>query len=284
MTGFVVDGSFGLVEQRVTGKQLLAIGASGVIGYVSPDPSKNLTPSMLDDYLTSGLTVGLVWENTDHDMLSPGAGSLYGDSAYKQGRTLGYDTDNCVIYAAADWNVQVSELPLVNGFMSRFGSYVPHPGIYSNQRTLDMLAVTGHAEYFWQSNSKSYSNGTSTHANLQQLYADPRALKLPVDINNIVRTPLGMMGENMKLDADDQAFILKAVGAGARTAATLVSQDEDGTKTRVVQLLQQAQADAGVLAQLQQWAATAQASGTPIDYDKLAHALAAHLLVQVSAQ
>lgn len=192
--GFIVDGSFGLVEQQITGKRLRDIGAVGVIGYVSPNTMKNLTARMLDDYLTSGLSVGLVWEDAETSMMTA-SGTSHGEQAYRQAHAIGYDIDHCVMFAAADWNVQASQLVTVNGYMAGFSDYVGHPGIYSNQRTLDMLAVTNNADYFWQSNSKSYSNGTSAHAHLQQLYNDPRAQHLPVDINNIVRTPLGMMGE-----------------------------------------------------------------------------------------
>lgn len=47
-----------------TAAQIKATGASGVIGYLSEDPTKNLTASQVSAYVLGGVRVGTVWETT----------------------------------------------------------------------------------------------------------------------------------------------------------------------------------------------------------------------------
>lgn len=174
------DVSFG--HGSANGTLLAAAGFSNVIGYVSDYPDKNCTAGEIADWLLHGLGVGLVWEDVETDMVT-GDGGASGLKAYEQAKAKGYDADTRVIFAADDRNTGSPDWPRVLAYMDRFATHVPLPGYYGDQDSIDWLFPQRPHWYYWQSDSLSYGSGRTTNAHLQQFYNDPRALSLPIDVN-----------------------------------------------------------------------------------------------------
>lgn len=192
----IVDASFG--HAQITPKALKRIAASGAILYAGcNDARKCCTKAELHALLDAGYEVGLVIENNTQDMRDGHAvGVTYGRNIATAAKRLGYDLERAVLYTAADWDVTGLQVDEVDAFMTGFRSEVPVPGIYGDTDALDYVAGKGHALGFWQTNAMSWShNKTSPHAHLQQRWNDPRAKGLPVDVNDVVRGPLYLMGE-----------------------------------------------------------------------------------------
>jgi hypothetical protein len=222
---WIADLSFG--HDSVKGAVLKARGCVGVIGYAGCDDNgKNATKANVADWLASGLLVGLVIENGAQDVLGGAAAGHYlGTNVMTGAKAVGYDTANCVLYVAADWNTTAGQEPAVDAALAAFASHVPHPGLYGNSYAIDYVIGHGHAQYGWQSNSTSFSYGPSPHAQLLQRYNDPRAAGLPVDVNDIQHTPFGLMGEDMPLAPAEIEAIAAAVwnhviGAGPKVYDT----------------------------------------------------------------
>lgn len=257
--GWVADLSF--VHDDLSAAQVLMAGASAVIGYVSSNPAKNLTKANVSDYLGSGLNVGLVYEDTESDMIGGRpAGQIHGLSATNQGKRIGYDVDSCVIFAANDRNAGPNDLETVLAYMDGFAFYVPRPGYYGDQDSIDWLAARRPRWYYWQSSSLAYGVGRSRNAHLLQRYNDPRARGLPLDVNDVQIPGIPFMeAQDMFVDADRAVLLdiqsqLKAPsGLMARIGAALNAQsgnitahvhaDEAGTHDRVVKILAAVEAE-----------------------------------------
>lgn len=202
---YIFDCSFG--HARMTPDAVHAAGAVGVILYAGcGDSSKNTTRAEVQALLDVGLQVGLVIENGPQDMSEGrGLGIQYGTNLYTAAQALGYDRDDCVLFTAADWDVTTAQEAQVEQFMAGFNEVIPVPGIYGDRDALDYCATHGHAEVFWQADAMAWSGGhTSTHAHLQQRYNDPRAHGLPVDVNDVLRTDLRLMGANPLMALTDK--------------------------------------------------------------------------------
>lgn len=178
------------------GATLRNLGAEGVIAYAGcNDASKNVGKTRFDDWRAHGLWVGLVCEDSA-TYLQGGfqAGVAQAQRLVTAASSLGYDYHNCVLFLSADWNVQSqADLGAVYAACSGAKAHIPHLGLYSNSYALDHCAQL--LSVGWQSDSTSFSNGLSAHANLQQIYNDPRAQGKSLDVNNIIRLPLLMEGE-----------------------------------------------------------------------------------------
>ncbi len=223
---FVVDASYG--HAKITPANMAAIGATGAILYAGcSDAGKNATKAEVQTLLDAGIHVGLVIENTAQGMAGGASvGARLGEALLAGAKAVGYDVDNCALYTAADWNSRGTDLDGIDAAMHAFGQVVPHPGLYGNSYALDRCAQTGHAEFFWQSDSAAFSNGPSAHAHLLQRFNDPRAHGLPLDVNDIQNTPLGLMGETMSLDPNDPVIVkleasIAALAAEVQSLATV---------------------------------------------------------------
>lgn len=192
----IADVSF--AHEVATGAALVALGISGVIGYAGcNDTRKNVPPARYADWLANGLEVGLVIENAATDMnLGAATGAAQGKAIAASARALGHTG---LVLTSADWNVSSAQVANVIAAQSAFEANVGNlpPGIYSNQRTLDAWWAVNPRTILWQSDSTSFSNGTSIHAHAQQLYNDPRAknLSADIDISSVLKTPMFMQGE-----------------------------------------------------------------------------------------
>ncbi|HEY2086385.1 MAG TPA: hypothetical protein VGH54_10235 [Mycobacterium sp.] len=200
---WIADLSFG--HDNVSGATLKARGCVGVICYAGCDDTrKNATKANVDDWLAHSLLLGVVIENGAEDILGGApAGHYLGSNLATGVKSLGYDLSSFVGYLAADWNTAVAQESTVDAGMAAFASHIPIPGLYGNSYAIDYIISHGHAKHGWQSNSTSFSYGPSPHADLLQRYNDPRAAGLPVDVNDIQHTPLGLMGERMTLTQEE---------------------------------------------------------------------------------
>lgn len=198
---WIADLSFG--HDAMTGTILDEHQVPGVIGYVSDDPSKNLSRANLIDHLAHNRAVGLVFEDTIDDMHGdPGLGFGHGVIAVNEAAAIGYDWQHCVIFAADDRNTGPADWPNVLAYMENFATRVPVVGYYGDQDSIDYLAARHPEWFYWQSDSTSYGSGVSRHADLIQRFNDPRVAGLPMDASDILRQRVPFMGDDMFTDAD----------------------------------------------------------------------------------
>jgi hypothetical protein len=188
---------------NLPGSVLTSLDADGVIGYAGcTDDRKNVSRDRFQDWLDSGLSVGLVIENGTTDLqggasVGRAPGQALADAADK----LGYDIEHCVLFASADWNARGTDVAAVVDAMDAFGEWVDYPGIYGNSYVIDACHDARVADSFWQSDSTSFSYGISPHAHLLQRYNDPRAQSLALDVNDILKPSIGLMGETTLADS-----------------------------------------------------------------------------------
>lgn len=135
---------------KPTPAQVRSVGASAVIGYVSPEPAKNLTDPQ--QYLDAGIDVALVWEDSATNALG---GSSQGQSdamrALAQAKALGYP-DACTLYFAVDFDVTPAQEPTVQAYIRAAESVVGHArtGVYGGFYPLQSLHGVGLASWYWQ--------------------------------------------------------------------------------------------------------------------------------------
>lgn len=175
---------------------LKALGCIGAIGYAGClDTGKNVAKYRVDDWRKNGLWVGLVCEDTNTYLQGgSSAGLAQARRLVAAASALGYDVNNCVLFLSADWNSRsTADLDAIVAACSAAKTVIKHLGLYGNSYALDATAHL--TDVGWQSESTSFSYGLSPNANLQQIYADPRAQGHAIDVNNIIRRPLLMEGE-----------------------------------------------------------------------------------------
>lgn len=185
---------------------------SNVIAYCSDDPNKNCTQAEIMDWLAHGLGVALVWEDTENDMVT-GDGKAAAIKALQQAKDKGYDVDHCPIFFADDRNTGVTDWPTVFRYMQGVSSVIPLPGYYGDQDSIDYLHALNSSWYYWQSDSLAYGVGRSNNAHLWQYYNDPRALSLPVDINEQLKPVPFMKAKGTPIPArteqDEDMWLLR---------------------------------------------------------------------------
>jgi hypothetical protein len=230
---FYLDAS--KAHATITPRNLERVGASGAILYAGcDDTAKNCTAEEVHALLAGGYRVGLVIENGTTDMrMGTAVGDYLGWHLAKAAAELGYDLAHCVGYTSADWNSRTQiDLDGIVAAMRAFGRHVPHPGIYGNSYAIAECFAAGVAEFGWQSNSTSFSIGSSPLACLYQRYNDPRAGGLVADVNDVnPERELGLMGgtPTMALTPDVQAAFDAAAADRAHYAESLRLGDVDAT-------------------------------------------------------
>lgn len=132
--------------------------AEGVIRYLSPDPSKNLS---LDEYAAlkaAGLRVAVVWESSARRALDGhDAGVEDAEEAVRQAAALGY-TD--IIYFANDTNTKDGEaMASVISYFVGVGEVMGgRPiGYYGGDAPGSILLWNGNVDAFWQAGATSWS-------------------------------------------------------------------------------------------------------------------------------
>ena len=146
-----------------------------MVGYVSSNPAKNLTPEHVAAYRAEGLAVGLVWEETaDRCLGGATAGAADGDEADRQADALGYPLD-AVVWFAVDFDAGPSHMAAVGDYAVEFDRHNKRPvGVYGKADVIDALVTPGArpVRYGWQ--TAAWSGGRiSAKANLYQRVGHP---------------------------------------------------------------------------------------------------------------
>jgi hypothetical protein len=147
-----------------------AAGYAGVIGYCSPDLSKNLTQAEAAAYQAQGLDVLLVWESTGTDPAN-GAGAGAADAAAAEAQTSWYPTDHAhPIFYATDFGPTTAQMSAVLAYYEGVaGAPRAHGfGPYGDELVVNTVSAARiGAVAFWQ--TVAWSGGQiSSIANLYQ--------------------------------------------------------------------------------------------------------------------
>jgi hypothetical protein len=145
-------------------------GYTFAIGYVSPNPAKNLTADVLAAYRDTGILVGLVWESTAGRALEgQAAGAADGRAAEDQANAVGYPVD-AVLFFAVDQDTTAADYPAIGAYAEAFNEVTRRPvGIYGEADVIDHFVTPGAqpVQYGWQ--TAAWSAGRlSAQANLYQ--------------------------------------------------------------------------------------------------------------------
>jgi len=150
-------------------------GYAFAMGYVSPNPAKNLTPDVMAAYSERGILVGLVWESTGGRALEgQAAGAADGRAAEDQANAVGYPVD-AVIFFAVDQDTTSADYPAIQAYAEAFNLATRRPvGIYGEADVIDHFVTPGvqPVKYGWQ--TAAWSAGRlSAKANLYQRVGHP---------------------------------------------------------------------------------------------------------------
>jgi hypothetical protein len=128
-------------------------GYEFAIGYVSPNPAKNLSAGQVAAYVEAGIGVGLVWESTAGRALDGrAAGKQDGRAAEEQANALGYPID-AVIFFAVDVNTTRADRPVIREYAEAFNGATRRPvGIFGEADVIDHFVTPGKppVQYGWQ--------------------------------------------------------------------------------------------------------------------------------------
>lgn len=107
---------------KPTAAQIRAAGASGVIGYLSHDTTKNLTASQVSSYVLDGVRVGTVWETTAGRALAGyAAGQSDAREAESQRKVIGLPPTSLHRFAVDTDTTWASVAPYFEGCASVLG-------------------------------------------------------------------------------------------------------------------------------------------------------------------
>lgn len=237
----VVDFSFGHAE--ITPAALKKVdGCIGGIAYAGcADTAKNITKAELHALLNAGYQMGLVIENNVTDLKGHAHGRALGAAIVNAARALEFDLERCRLWTPYDTNAGAGDYAEILSGMLGFASAVPNPGYYGDSDSIDYLHARRPEWGYWQSDSTSFSPKNPTpNAHLLQHYADHRAQGLPVDVNDVVRTPIGLMGEPTEEDhvtPQDIEAIADAVYKKVEAKLEKMSQDRAGDPRKIETLV-----------------------------------------------
>jgi len=146
-----------------------------LIGYVSPNPAKNLTADVWAACRDTGILIGLVRESTAGRALEGQAGGAAdGQAAEDQANTVGYPVD-AVLFFAVDQDTTAADYPAIQGYAEAFNEGTRRPvGSYGETDVIDHFVTPGvqPVRYVWQ--TAAWSDGRlSAEANLYQRFGHP---------------------------------------------------------------------------------------------------------------
>lgn len=126
-------------------------GYIGAFMYLSNDPAKNATPARVNDWLSNGLGVGLVWETTAQAALGgTPAGTSDGHAARAQASALGAPLACPILANIGDWAVLPQELGIVATYYRAFQAAAGQAGGYGTSYVINYCVNTGCTGYWWQ--------------------------------------------------------------------------------------------------------------------------------------
>lgn len=132
-----------------------AAGAQWAAGYYSNDPSKNLTASLVSEYIAAGLPIVGVWETTTARATAGySAGAYDAQEADRQRAGVGLP-DTAVIHLAVD---EDTDWASVEQYFAGAASVIGQSrvGVYGGIRVISGAAAAGY-KYLWQ--TVAWSNG-----------------------------------------------------------------------------------------------------------------------------
>ena len=171
-----------------TPAQIKAAGFSGVLRYLSPDPTKNLSPAERDGLLAAGLQIGLVWEaGAGSAGQGYGTGANHGAEAHRQASALGYPAACPLFYAVDDGSLSAAAVaPYFAGARTTSGYAV---GVYGKGEVVD-----GTAGFKWQCSAWS-GQYVSPHAHLYQRQSETHPLAGTDE--NVLLNPITLWSKTM---------------------------------------------------------------------------------------
>lgn len=141
---FAID----IAWDRPSTASIKASGASGVLRYLSTDPSKNLTAAEVHDYASAGLGVGTVWETTA-TRATQGYQAGIDDASLADGqrKSLGLPSDHIIFFAVDTDTSWASAADYARGFSAVIGQ--SRVGVYGGLDVIDGAHGAGY-RYLWQ--------------------------------------------------------------------------------------------------------------------------------------
>ncbi len=128
-------------------------GYDFAIGYVSPNPAKNIGADLMAAYRDAGIGVGLVWESTAGRALEGrAAGQQDGQAAEAQADALGYPA-RAVLFFAVDKDTTRADRPAIREYAEAFNEATRRPvGIFGEADVIDHFVTPGKppVQYGWQ--------------------------------------------------------------------------------------------------------------------------------------
>jgi len=175
ITGVTENPGFDSSFTNPDAAAMAAAGYTFAIGYVSPNPAKNLTADVMAAYSDAKILVGLVWESTAGRALAgKSAGAADGRAAEDQANALGYPVD-AVLFFAVDRNTSAGDYAAIQAYAEAFNKATRRPvGIYGEADVIDHFVTPGAepVQYGWQ--TAAWSAGRlSARAHLYQRVGHP---------------------------------------------------------------------------------------------------------------
>lgn len=173
---------------------LKALGYVAGIGYVSNDPTKNLTPAQVIDFHEQGLGVCIVWESENQEALKTGAAGGRADAlaANLQADALMWPLSRPIYFVLED----PSQLPgvdwaILDEYAAAAKAASKRPiGGYGSQAYIEHARTSGLIQYGWQVGGWSTSVSGMCH-----MMQRTQGQKLPtlgqVDDNFVIQNDFG---------------------------------------------------------------------------------------------
>lgn len=126
-------------------------GYSGVIRYLSFEPSKNLSAGERDALWAEGLAIGLVWEaEADAPLQGYGRGQSDAREANRQADALGWPGHVVIVYAV-DFGASSSQFQAIRDYFRGVKSVGGRPaGVYGADHVCDDLGAHEPVHCYWQ--------------------------------------------------------------------------------------------------------------------------------------
>lgn len=159
MSILVIDESWTKIDPA----QAKAAGYSGMIGYLSNDPSKNITAAIAAAWHALGMSISVVWETTANRSASGAVGGMQDLHAATAQAVAAGIPRTAAIYYATDFDASPAQVDPYYAAIGQGSTY--GTGCYGGQRIVD--AMTGsRVRYGWQ--TSAWSSGISPKANIYQ--------------------------------------------------------------------------------------------------------------------
>lgn len=215
--------------QRPSPEAVRSAGYTFVIGYLSTDPTKNLTAANIAGYQAQGLGVLLVWETTALRALDGmTAGIADGRAANAQAAALGYPADVPIFFACDTATTAVVARPYFRGVTT----VRPCSGAYGGIGVVDPLLADGTVRYGWQACAWSGTQ-VSTTAHLYQRAKPTLPLQGSFD-ENVQLRPIPMFTAPLAVTPASDTPTTSSAGSSKEIDMIIVQAAGDSAKYLVL--------------------------------------------------